>query len=277
MPPRKLPQGHISVFDSDYENNFSIDPKTGRLFWQNKEVVARKTFDFTGINQVWGWLGAIALAFGGIGAAATGVVDVYKEFYSEPSVDNKSIASIAAATSSIATKLQALIDELKTLPPVDSASFEKMAAATTIIASNSTELLKKLEPPPRSDTPPAQALVYFESGKFALRAGSAAVLDEWIQFLKSHPSSRVEIQGHSDNTGDPEKNLALSVDRAAAIADKLRAQGILENQLSCKGYADAKPIGDNRTLAGQDRNRRVEFFSLPQWERVSEPCLGRTR
>jgi hypothetical protein len=45
VPPRKIPEGHVSIADSRYRNYFSVEPKTGRLFWAGQEIVARNTID----------------------------------------------------------------------------------------------------------------------------------------------------------------------------------------------------------------------------------------
>mgnify|MGYP001614652566 FL=1 len=274
---RERPPDRVSILDPEYRNDLTVDKTTGRLFCQGKEIVARKTLDFTGIDQVWGWFAAVAIAVGGIGAAATGVVDVYKGLYPEPSVDNKSIASIAAATSSIATKLQALIDQSKEPLPVDNASFEKVAAAAATIAANSTELLKKLEQPAKPDEPPSQSIIYFETGLFTLQAGSNAVLGEWVEFLAAHRSARIEIQAYTDNTGKVGENLALSTQRASAVAGELVGRGVWPAQLGCKGFGAANPIADNNTKDGRDRNRRVEFVYLQGQQQPSGTCTFPSR
>jgi outer membrane protein OmpA-like peptidoglycan-associated protein len=184
----------------------------------------------------------------------------------------ESLVKVANSVEAIEAKLQILVDQPKATP-VDNASLATMASATATIAANSTELLKKLELAPKSDSPPSRSTILFETNAFTVKAGYDAVLDDWIEFLKAHPSVRVEVQGYSDNEGTAAENLFLSNQRAAAVAAQLRAQGASEPQLTCKGYGEANPIGDNRTPAGRDRNRRVELVYLQPWEQPSGVCL----
>jgi OOP family OmpA-OmpF porin len=69
----------------------------------------------------------------------------------------------------------------------------------------------------------------------------------------------LEIEGHTDNTGDPASNLALSQQRAEAFRVYLIQQGVDGNMLVAKGYGDTKPVGPNDTDEGKFRNRRIEF------------------
>jgi outer membrane protein OmpA-like peptidoglycan-associated protein len=69
----------------------------------------------------------------------------------------------------------------------------------------------------------------------------------------------MEIGGHTDNTGDADRQLALSQQRADAVRAYLIQQGVPEAMLVAKGYGDARPIASNDTEEGRFRNRRVEF------------------
>jgi outer membrane protein OmpA-like peptidoglycan-associated protein len=69
----------------------------------------------------------------------------------------------------------------------------------------------------------------------------------------------ITVSGHTDNVGDAKANLQLSQDRAEAVTDYLAAHGINKNRLLVKGVGSTKPVTDNDTQAGRDKNRRVEF------------------
>ena len=71
--------------------------------------------------------------------------------------------------------------------------------------------------------------------------------------------TRVEIGGHTDNTGDAAANLKLSEDRANAVRTKLVDLGVPADLLTSKGYGDTKPVADNSTDDGRAKNRRMEF------------------
>jgi OmpA-OmpF porin, OOP family len=67
------------------------------------------------------------------------------------------------------------------------------------------------------------------------------------------------VDGHTDNTGIAEKNLALSQSRADAVKSYIAGKGINADRLIATGYGQDKPLGDNKTAAGKAKNRRVEL------------------
>ncbi len=101
--------------------------------------------------------------------------------------------------------------------------------------------------------------IQFETGKSVIKKSSYAILDLISSIFIENPDYRVEIQGHTDNVGNPQKNLILSEKRANSVRDYLIGKGVPESQLTAKGYGDTKPIADNKTKAGRAENRRVEF------------------
>jgi outer membrane protein OmpA-like peptidoglycan-associated protein len=86
------------------------------------------------------------------------------------------------------------------------------------------------------------------------------VLDAFAEYLNENPDLKVEIRGHTDNTGNPQANLALSSDRAFTVMDYLISKGIPKSRLGFKGFGDSKPIAPNTTEEGKAKNRRTEFF-----------------
>ncbi|MEN9640785.1 MAG: hypothetical protein RLZZ262_2654, partial [Bacteroidota bacterium] len=77
---------------------------------------------------------------------------------------------------------------------------------------------------------------------------------------KENPSYKLKIAGHTDNVGDPAKNLDLSDRRAKAVQKYLIDHGVAANSIiSAQGFGDKQPIGDNTTKEGKAQNRRVEF------------------
>ncbi len=101
--------------------------------------------------------------------------------------------------------------------------------------------------------------VFFDSEKFELKPESKAELDKVVQLLNANPTIKIEIGGHTDNTGDIKKNTVLSTNRAKAVITYLIANGIVATRLNHKGYADTKPVADNKTEAGRAQNRRTEI------------------
>jgi outer membrane protein OmpA-like peptidoglycan-associated protein len=101
--------------------------------------------------------------------------------------------------------------------------------------------------------------IQFETGKATIIPTSFLLLDQIANTLILNPTYLIEVQGHTDNVGNPEKNLALSKDRAAAVRDYLISKGVNEKSVTSQGFGDMKPVADNKTKAGKAQNRRVEF------------------
>jgi outer membrane protein OmpA-like peptidoglycan-associated protein len=101
--------------------------------------------------------------------------------------------------------------------------------------------------------------ILFATNSYALPGNGLAELQQLIQILQDNPTLKVEISGHTDNTGNSKDNLTLSANRAKAIVDYLTEKGIESNRLSYKGYGDTQPIADNNTESGRAKNRRTSF------------------
>ena len=102
--------------------------------------------------------------------------------------------------------------------------------------------------------------VFFKTGKAVIEKKSLKLLDNVAAVIAAHPEiARVNIEGHTDNVGDPAKNLALSQGRAEAIVAYLETRGVQKERMWAKGFGDARPIADNKRTAGRAKNRRVEF------------------
>ncbi len=102
--------------------------------------------------------------------------------------------------------------------------------------------------------------VTFEVNTANLRPESRSVLNEMATQLKANPTVKVEVAGHTDNTGEAAYNLDLSQRRAEAVRDYLIAQGVPAAQLTARGYGETSPVADNSTRAGRQQNRRVELI-----------------
>jgi outer membrane protein OmpA-like peptidoglycan-associated protein/tetratricopeptide (TPR) repeat protein len=101
--------------------------------------------------------------------------------------------------------------------------------------------------------------VFFDTGKSNIRSESNAELDRLVQLLKDVPSLKIELSGHTDNTGSAQNNNKLSQARADAVVAYLTSKGIAANRLTAKGYGSDKPIDTNSTASGRQNNRRTEF------------------
>lgn len=99
----------------------------------------------------------------------------------------------------------------------------------------------------------------FETGKAIIRSSSNSSLDELADLFKAKPKFMLLIEGHTDNVGSRSSNLTLSKNRAAAVKLYLQKKGIEGSRLIVKHYGPDKPIADNSTEEGRQRNRRVEM------------------
>lgn len=104
--------------------------------------------------------------------------------------------------------------------------------------------------------------VQFNTDAFDLLPGTTGQLDELVSWMKSKPGVKVQISGHTDNTGTEKHNLELSANRAKAVMNYLLSRGIAPHQISYAGYGSQYALADNTTAVGRALNRRVEFTVL---------------
>ena len=109
--------------------------------------------------------------------------------------------------------------------------------------------------------------VQFESDRSVIRKESDGLLDQVAAVIKDHPEiEKLEVQGHTDDTGNKQRNKVLSQGRADAVKKALVRRGVIEKKLDAKGYGQDQPLGDNTTEAGRAKNRRVQFTILQKKE-----------
>jgi outer membrane protein OmpA-like peptidoglycan-associated protein/uncharacterized protein YidB (DUF937 family) len=108
-------------------------------------------------------------------------------------------------------------------------------------------------------------IINFASGSAELPADGRDFLNRAATAIKMAPQgTTIEIDGHTDNTGDAVSNLQLSQRRAEAVRDYLTNQGVDPSVLTTKGYGESKPVATNDTAEGRFRNRRIEFVLVQQ-------------
>jgi len=101
--------------------------------------------------------------------------------------------------------------------------------------------------------------VFFDLGKSIVKKDSYAELDRLVSLMNKLPNLKVELSGHTDNTGSEVLNNRLSQKRAEAVVEYLISKGINKDKLTAKGYGSTSPIDSNKTLEGRRNNRRTEF------------------
>ena len=104
--------------------------------------------------------------------------------------------------------------------------------------------------------------ILFKSNKATLKEESFEELKHITEILKESKELRIEVRGHTDNTGSDEMNLLLSEQRAKAVVDYLIKSGVDKSQLKSKGFGEKTPEKSNDFSWGRAWNRRVEFKVL---------------
>jgi len=102
--------------------------------------------------------------------------------------------------------------------------------------------------------------VHFQTNSAEILPDSNTLLEEIADTINRHPEiTAVEIQGHTDNVGNPASNLTLSQSRAEAVRDTLIRLGVPADKLTARGFGQTRPLRPNLTAVGRTANRRVEF------------------
>lgn len=103
--------------------------------------------------------------------------------------------------------------------------------------------------------------VLFESGKSLLTKGSYVLLDSLCAGLKRDHVDSLVLEGHTDNTGTEAVNKKLSEERALSAANYIGQKLFLrQHQVIIRGWSSERPVADNRTPSGRQKNRRVEIY-----------------
>ncbi|MEL7148138.1 MAG: OmpA family protein, partial [Bacteroidota bacterium] len=105
--------------------------------------------------------------------------------------------------------------------------------------------------------------IYFQSGSSNLKSDSDAVLQQIRKMLKENPKLKIEIGGHTDNVGEHDFNMKLSLERAESVKYWLVDNGISRYRLTPKGYGETKPLASNDDEEfGRELNRRIEIIVI---------------
>jgi outer membrane protein OmpA-like peptidoglycan-associated protein len=107
-----------------------------------------------------------------------------------------------------------------------------------------------------------RGVVRFQSGSANLTPASLPLLREVASTLKAASALSVEIRGHTDDVGNAAQNIKLSKRRAETIRGVLIKFGVAPERLVATGFGPTKPVASNKTAAGREQNRRVEFLIL---------------
>jgi outer membrane protein OmpA-like peptidoglycan-associated protein len=102
--------------------------------------------------------------------------------------------------------------------------------------------------------------IKFKTGKAEIDPSCDKTMVAIAAIIADYPGFMVQVDGHTDNIGNPDANRKLSQERAEAVVKYLvEKKSVDAKRLSAKGFGDSQPIADNKTKKGQAKNRRVDF------------------
>ena len=102
-------------------------------------------------------------------------------------------------------------------------------------------------------------VVYFDYDSFVVRAEARPVIESHARFLQANKQRKANLEGHTDERGGREYNLALGQKRAEAVRQALSLSGVSESQLESVSYGKEKPAAQGTSEADLAKNRRVEI------------------
>ncbi len=105
--------------------------------------------------------------------------------------------------------------------------------------------------------------VLFDTDSARIAPGFYGPLADIAGTLQQYPESFIDLIGHTDSRGSTDYNQRLSEDRALAVADYFRSQGIYPGRIASFGMGETQPIATNDTPDGRQQNRRVEIVIIP--------------
>ena len=106
---------------------------------------------------------------------------------------------------------------------------------------------------------PSQRVVYFDFDSFAIKDDFKPLLDGYARVLAANGGKKLMIEGHTDERGGREYNLALGQKRAAAVASSLKLLGVNEGQMEAVSFGEERPSAQGADEAAWAKNRRAEL------------------
>jgi outer membrane protein OmpA-like peptidoglycan-associated protein len=153
-----------------------------------------------------------------------------------------------------------------------SAALATFGCTTSLIVKDPQPVVVSAKPPAEPDAPRVvvkkgriliKETINFEADRSVIRNDSFALLDEITQVINAHTELvKIRIEGHTDSTGDPKANLALSKHRASVVRAYLIEHGVDARRLIAEGFGAENPIASNDDDDGRAQNRRVVFTVL---------------
>lgn len=112
------------------------------------------------------------------------------------------------------------------------------------------------------NSPLSKSTIYFKYDSSQVQDVFVSVIAAHAQYLSQHPEQRIVLEGHADERGSPEYNIALGEQRAKSVARMMEMQGVATGQLELVSYGEEKPVEFGSDEAAWQLNRRVEIVYL---------------
>ena len=109
------------------------------------------------------------------------------------------------------------------------------------------------------NNPLSRSTIYFVYNSSEVQPDFITVINAHAQYLVAHPNQKLTMEGHADERGSPEYNVALGDQRAKAVAELMKARGVSDGQLTLVSYGEEKPAAFGNDESAWERNRRVEL------------------
>ncbi|GLX83484.1 peptidoglycan-associated lipoprotein Pal [Thalassotalea eurytherma] len=176
---------------------------------------------------------------------------------------NKTVKALAIALPMFTLAACSSNDETETQSTVDTnaeaqaqAQAEREAEAVRVAAAKRAA---EIEEQKRQELAKLRSehIVYFDFDKSSVSSTFAAVLEAHAQFLAANPNTTVLVEGHADERGTPEYNIALGERRAKAVATYLETLGVSSSQINVVSYGEEKPMVKDRSENAFAKNRRA--------------------
>ena len=157
--------------------------------------------------------------------------------------------ALAACSSTSDSDAQSSVDNnAQTSTPVEDTVQVSAAQKAAAIEEQKRQQLEQLR---------REHIIYFDFDMSRVNSDFAAILDAHAKYLNENSSVNVLIEGHADERGTPEYNIALGERRAKAVASYLENMGVSSAQISVVSYGEEKPMVKDRTEAAFAKNRRA--------------------
>ncbi|WP_026754257.1 OmpA family protein [Sediminibacter sp. Hel_I_10] len=110
--------------------------------------------------------------------------------------------------------------------------------------------------------------VYFDTAKYNINDKSQTTLNKLAGVFKEYPDTNILVVGHTDNVGSDDNNMTLSKNRAYAVTDYLKSQGLSAGRFTTNWFGESQPKYDNSTVDGRAKNRRVNVAIIPNEDMI---------